>query len=74
MIDLYFNGHSYPADPAAALASIDSAADPHAFLRAALGPFAYGRIVAKQPTDTEIRELAAYLYDEAVYTLGDPDA
>jgi hypothetical protein len=71
---LYHAGHAYPADPAAALASVDVSADPHAFLRAALGPFAYGRIVARQPTDAEVLELAAYLYDEAVYTIGDPDA
>lgn len=73
-MNLFYNGHSYPADPAAALASIDAAADPHAFLRAALGPFAYGRIIAAHATDADVLELAAYLYDEAVYTLGDPDA
>jgi hypothetical protein len=74
MIELHYAGHSYPADPAAALASIDASADPHAFLRAALGPFAYGRVIAAGATEADVRELAAFLYDEAVYTLGDPDA
>jgi hypothetical protein len=74
MIELHYAGQSYPADPAAALASIDSAADPHTFLRAALGPFAYGRVIAAGMTDDDARELSAYLYDEAVYTIGDPDA
>ena len=73
MTSIYHAGAEYlVTDPDAVLIAAD--ADAPTFLIRAIGLLPYGSLVASGATEADVRELAAYLFDELSVAIGDPDS